>query len=73
MVGNCKKITRDAFEANENVTNIADRRTVRNDLINETVAYLKGIFKEDNLSTFYCHILKIIFDLFREEECSQSC
>ena len=52
MVGNCKKITRDAFEANENVTNIADRRTVRNDVINETVAYLKGIFKEDNPSKF---------------------
>lgn len=36
---------------------------MRNDVINETVAYLKGIFKEDNLSKFFCHILNIIFDL----------
>ena len=36
---------------------------MRNDVINERVAYLKGIFKEDNLSKFFCHILNIIFDL----------
>ena len=44
MVARCTKRTRDAVDNNEDIKEIADRRLVMNELINQSVTYLEGVF-----------------------------
>ena len=52
MVNRCTKRTRDAVEANIDIKDIADRRVVMNELINQTVTYLEGVFGSETPSMF---------------------
>ena len=50
VVSKCSKRTREAIENNDDITDVAVRRNVTKELLNETVAHMESIFGTDNPS-----------------------
>lgn len=53
MVDHCSKRTREAVKENDDIKDLNDRRSVFNEIVNETVNYLQTFFGSETPSKLF--------------------
>ena len=61
VIGVCSFRTRSAFESNEDIGSVEDRRTVVREIIDKAIKHLHSFFGSDNPSTIIFCVITYVY------------